>query len=84
MLSVNLASLPIVEDMINRKEDLNIEVIKLENGATVLDCGVNVMGSFEAGKLFTKICLGGLAHVGISISGSVITSYSIHYTKLYE
>ncbi|WP_459201052.1 methenyltetrahydromethanopterin cyclohydrolase [Methanococcus sp. CF] len=71
MLSVNLASLPIVEEMISRKEDLNIEVIKLENGATVLDCGVNVMGSFEAGKLFTKICLGGLAHVGISISGSL-------------
>ena len=71
MVSVNLKALPIVEDMIKRKEDMNIEVIKLENGATVLDCGVNVSGSIEAGKAFTKVCLGGLAHVGVSITGTL-------------
>jgi methenyltetrahydromethanopterin cyclohydrolase len=71
MVSVNLKALPIVEDMIKRKEDMNIEVIKLENGATVLDCGVNVSGSIEAGKAFTKVCLGGLAHVGVSINGTL-------------
>ena len=48
MVSVNLSSLPIVLDMIKRNDDLNIHVIKLENGATVLDCGVNATGSFEA------------------------------------
>jgi methenyltetrahydromethanopterin cyclohydrolase len=71
MLSVNLKSLPIVENMIEKAEEMNIEIIKLENGATVLDCGVNVMGSVDAGKAFTKICLGGLAHVGVSIAGTV-------------
>ena len=71
MVSVNLKALPIVEDMIKRKDDMNIEVITLENGATVLDCGVNVAGSFEAGKAYTKVCLGGLAHVGVSITGTL-------------
>lgn len=82
MVSVNLTSLSIVEEMIQRKEDLNIEVKKLENGATVLDCGVNVAGSFEAGKLFTKVCLGGLAHVGISISGSLADGLVLPSVKI--
>ena len=56
MLSINKKALEIVNKMIENKEELNIDVIKLENGATVLDCGVNVAGSWEAGKLFTKVC----------------------------
>ncbi|MCS3901564.1 methenyltetrahydromethanopterin cyclohydrolase [Methanococcus voltae] len=71
MISVNKASLPIVEKMMENAEEMKIDVLKLENGATVLDCGVNVDGSFEAGKLFTKICLGGIAHVGVSITGTL-------------
>ncbi|AXI25830.1 methenyltetrahydromethanopterin cyclohydrolase [Methanofervidicoccus sp. A16] len=67
MLSVNLKALPIVEEMMKKKEELNIEVKTLENGAKVIDCGVNVPGSFEAGKAFTKVCLGGLADVGIAL-----------------
>ncbi len=82
MLSVNLKSLPIVEKMIENAEELNIEVIKLENGATVLDCGVNVAGSFKAGELFTEICLGGLAEVGISISGDLTNTLTLPAVKV--
>ncbi len=82
MLSVNKMSLPIVEDMINRSEELNIDVIKLENGCTVLDCGVNTLGSIEAGKLFTKVCLGGLAHVGVSINGSLSEDFVLPCVKV--
>jgi len=67
MLSVNLKALPIVKEMMEKKEELRIEVKTLENGAKVIDCGVNVPGSFEAGKAFTKVCLGGLAEVGIAL-----------------
>ncbi len=82
MVSVNLKALPIVEDMIKRKEDMNIEVITLENGATVLDCGVNALGSFEAGKAFTKVCLGGLAHVGVTISGTLNNELVLPWVKI--
>ncbi|CAB3287256.1 Methenyltetrahydromethanopterin cyclohydrolase [Methanocaldococcus lauensis] len=82
MLSVNKKALEIVNNMISKKEELNIEVIKLENGATVLDCGVNVPGSWEAGKLFTKVCLGGLAHVGISLSPSGFEDINLPFVKV--
>ena len=82
MISVNLKSLPIVEDMIKNKDELNIEVITLENGAKVLDCGVNVMGSFEAGKAFTKVCLGGLAYVGIALNGTLNDELTLPLIKV--
>jgi len=82
MLSVNKKALEIVNKMIENKEEINIDVIKLENGATVLDCGVNVPGSWKAGKLFTKICLGGLAHVGISLSPCECKGITLPYVKI--
>ncbi|HID47426.1 MAG TPA: methenyltetrahydromethanopterin cyclohydrolase [Methanothermococcus okinawensis] len=82
MLSVNLKALPIVEDMIERREELNIEVKTLENGAKVIDCGVNVPGSFEAGKAFTKVCLGGLAEVGIALEEGLNEELSLPSIKV--
>ncbi|EHP87410.1 methenyltetrahydromethanopterin cyclohydrolase [Methanotorris formicicus] len=82
MLSVNLKSFEIVKRMMENAEELNIEVKKLENGSTVLDCGVNVPGSWEAGKLFTKICLGGLAHVGISLSPCSCGGFNLPQVKI--
>ena len=47
--------------MIEKQDELNIVVSQLSNGATIIDCGVNVDGSFKAGEpLYTKVCLGGL------------------------
>ena len=63
MVSVNLESKKIVDLMIENADDLNIAVHKLANGSTVIDAGVDVTGSFKAGELYTKICLGGLAEV---------------------
>jgi methenyltetrahydromethanopterin cyclohydrolase len=42
---------------------LNISVEKLGCGATVIDAGVKMTGSLEAGRLFSEACLGGLAKV---------------------
>ncbi len=61
-LSPNLQAFSLVQEMISRKEQLQIEVIE-EGGATVIDCGVQVEGGLEAGILFSRICLGGLAEV---------------------
>ncbi|MGD9159956.1 MAG: methenyltetrahydromethanopterin cyclohydrolase, partial [Desulfobacteraceae bacterium] len=44
-------------------EALNITAGKLECGTTVIDAGINVDGSFEAGKLFSEICMSGLGNI---------------------
>jgi len=82
MVSVNLEAKKTLDQMIEKAEELNIAVSKLENGSTILDCGVNVSGSFKAGELYTKICLGGLAEVGISIPGDLSENFAIPSVKI--
>jgi methenyltetrahydromethanopterin cyclohydrolase len=82
MVSVNLEAKKTVDQMIENAEELNVAVSKLENGSTVIDCGVNVSGSFKAGELYTKICLGGLAEVGISIPGDLSENFAIPSVKI--
>jgi methenyltetrahydromethanopterin cyclohydrolase len=84
MVSVNEMAMDIVEDMLDFEEELRIESKKLENGATVIDCGVNVPGGYEAGIMYTQICMGGLADVEIvtdtinDIPFAFITEYTDH------
>ncbi|MEE8168636.1 MAG: methenyltetrahydromethanopterin cyclohydrolase, partial [Candidatus Hydrothermarchaeales archaeon] len=47
-------------EMTDRREELKIKTLELENGAKVIDCGIKALGSFEAAELFVKACLGGL------------------------
>jgi methenyltetrahydromethanopterin cyclohydrolase len=63
MLSLNERSLKIVRDMIGEAEALELEATRLSNGTTLVDAGVNVPGSLEAGRLFAEACLGGLGKV---------------------
>lgn len=82
MVSVNLEAKKTVDLMIKNADDLNISVEKLENGSTLIDAGVNVSGSFKAGELYTKVCLGGLAEVGISIPGDLSESFALPSVKI--
>lgn len=59
-LSPNCQAFPIVEEILTRSVQLRTKVIK-QNGVTILDCGVQVPGGWEAGVLYASICLGGLA-----------------------
>ncbi len=63
MLSLNQRSHEIAQLMEADAEKLNIAVEKTPCGATVIDAGVNVVGSYEAGKLFSEVCMGGLGEV---------------------
>ena len=63
-LSPNRLAFPLVQEVIGKKELLQVEVHK-QAGVTVIDCGVSVPGSWKAGVLFAEICLGGLAEVTI-------------------
>ncbi len=64
MFSVNQEAVRIVkEQIIPRAEMLNCKVHTLENGATVIDMGVNVPGGYQAGKLFVEATIGGMGVV---------------------
>jgi methenyltetrahydromethanopterin cyclohydrolase len=52
--------------MLAQAEELGCAVARLANGATVIDAGVNVPGSLEAGRLFSEACMGGLGKVSFT------------------
>ena len=66
-LSPNRRAMPIIQEMIDRRHDLRIDIHNA-GGATVIDCGVHVEGGFEAGLLLSRVCLGGLADVKLTWS----------------
>jgi methenyltetrahydromethanopterin cyclohydrolase len=63
MISINERALKIVRWMMADAEALELAVTQLPNGATLVDAGVKMPGSLEAGRLFAEVCLGGLAQV---------------------
>lgn len=66
-VSINRRTAAIVERMVVDPLVLRIEVMRLDNGAQVIDCGVKVEGGFGAGKAVVEICLGGLGEAGFSL-----------------
>jgi len=63
MISINKRAAEIARRMAADAEALGVAATRLPNGATVIDAGVNVPGSLEAGRLFSEVCLGGLGQV---------------------
>jgi len=64
-MNLNENAVLIAKELIERKDELNIEHFELENGTKIIDCGVNVVGSLEAGRLFALACMGGLAEIEV-------------------
>ena len=67
IVSVNEKASKIAEEMIRSSEELGIAVMKLKNGAIVIDAGINVRGGLKAGIYFSEVCLGGLGRVSLSM-----------------
>lgn len=63
MVSVNKETFKLVKELIRYQKELKIDVNYLSNGATIIDLGQEVEGSWEAGRLLTEILLGGLCNV---------------------
>lgn len=63
-LSPNLRALPLVEQLLARPAEFGVAV-SVQDGVTIIDCGVNAPGGWEAGRLFAAVCLGGLAQVAL-------------------
>jgi methenyltetrahydromethanopterin cyclohydrolase len=66
--SVNKLTQPLVQYLLDNADKLRLAVQKLENGATIIDAGINVPGGLEAGRIITEICMGGLGTASISQS----------------
>ena len=65
-ISVNESSLPIVEELISKSSRLAVNILEGHGGSVIVDAGVNARGSFEAGRLVTEICMGGLGEAKIT------------------
>lgn len=65
-ISVNASAMPFVEELIARSDRLGVEVKVGLGGSVIVDAGVNVKGSYEAGRLVTLACMGGLGEASIS------------------
>ena len=61
--SVNKYSNLLVDDLIKHKEKLNLEISHGPLKCTIIDAGINIAGSIEAGLKISEICLGGLGAV---------------------
>lgn len=82
-ISVNKLAMRKVQVLMDNADVFEIEVKKLENGATVIDCGVNVPGSFEAGKYVIEACLGGLGtatYSNVLLDGLVLPCVNVSVT----
>ena len=63
MLSVNELALEIFDNLADLAEEFNAAYHELDNGARIVDCGVNTRGGYATGRAFTEICMGGLGEV---------------------
>jgi methenyltetrahydromethanopterin cyclohydrolase len=62
-ISVNTEAMKVVKEIIDNHERLQVKVIQLKNGSTLIDMGINAKGGYEAGLKLGEVCLGGLARL---------------------
>lgn len=63
MISLNERAYAVFERLSAAAEPLGVALSELDTGAVILDAGVEVDGTLEAGRLFAEVCLAGLADV---------------------
>ena len=63
--SVNELAMPLVKRLIAESDLLQVKVHHQKGKSTIIDCGIDVPGSIEAGRLVAQICMGGLGTVSI-------------------
>jgi methenyltetrahydromethanopterin cyclohydrolase len=62
-ISVNASSERLVTRLIDDAARLGVKVTRTNAGTVIVDAGVEVKGSIEAGVLIARICMGGLGRV---------------------
>lgn len=77
-IKINELALKLVQDIIERKEYYKAEILKYDNGATVLDM---TNASWSGGKLVGEICMGGLGTIDFAsynLGGHYIPSVNVY------
>jgi len=82
-LSVNEKALRLVDKLLMNADQYGVIVKESGNGATLIDAGIKAKGGFEAGKIITEICLGGLGKAKINpvTYGDLVFSSIFVYTN---
>lgn len=68
--SVNALAAPLVAALIADATSLRLGIERLDNGAVVVDAGIDQWGGLEAGRRIAEICLAGLGQVNLQSAGS--------------
>jgi len=63
VISINREAMKVVRQVLANPDALGVRVVRLGNGATVLDMGQQAPGSWEAARAYTLVTLGGLGTV---------------------
>ncbi|MFW9830901.1 MAG: methenyltetrahydromethanopterin cyclohydrolase, partial [Candidatus Thorarchaeota archaeon] len=61
--SVNRLAMNQVKRLINEADLLRVKIHNTKDKSTIIDCGIDVPGSIEAGRLVAEACMGGLGAV---------------------
>jgi len=63
--SVNQRALPLINQLLQQADQLQLGISRHEAGCTIVDAGIQHAGSAEAGRLIAEICMGGLGSVAL-------------------
>ena len=62
-LGMNERAWRLVDHYVGRSDEMRLGKHRLENGARVVDAGVQVEGGYGAGLMLAELCMGGLGHI---------------------
>lgn len=65
-LGLNGRAAALADTMAAEEKALRLRVTRLDNGARVIDCGIDAEGGLEAGRRLGEICLGGRGAVSLT------------------
>ena len=82
--SVNQLSKSLLTALLAQADSLQIGVIKHESGCTIVDAGIQQVGSAEAGRLIAEICMGGLGQASLVTDGRFSNWPDAIYVKSEE
>jgi len=68
MESLNRMATELVDEALDFADELAVDAVELDNGATVLDFGLEAVGGVEAGLLLAEIQTAGLATLGTTVA----------------
>lgn len=64
-LAMNALATDLADGVAEQAAALRCRVHQLDNGARVIDCGVEVPGGYDAGLALSEICMGGLGSIAL-------------------